>query len=354
MQALSRFFRRQLRGLGRLGQHGIEPVVVKRLEQFLIQAKDRELYHANPRHWAERLNLDERAVLALIVAGVAEGLLELYWKTLCPVCKYYDRSASTLGGLIGLHHCVTCDHDYQASLDDEIVVTVSTSDQVRRLAPARRDDPTFRAVVDARYQPVPAIAMLLTPTFWERMGNQTLPEGESLGVNRLVICLFDLAGAAWPRHELAAAETLRLSSEQFKVLSGAAARHNGLATRIGGAGMMAVFRELSDALRGGAEALGGWRQTAAGSQTALKAALHVGPCVLISREGRLEFGGGTVSLAAHLATLAQGKDIVLSPTVLADPEARAVAERLGPVTTLGSDLPGIGELHHLIVSPSGS
>ncbi len=121
--------------------------------------------------------------------------------------------------------------------------------------------------------------------------------------------------------------------------------------------MMAVFRELSDALRGGAEALGGWRQTAAGPQPALKAALHAGPCVLISREGRLEFSGDTVSFAAHLSALAQGNDIVLSQVALADLEARAVAQQLGQVMPLDAEAPGMPgrqDLGHLVLPASGN
>src|SRR5574341_1660904 len=105
------------RALDRLKKHGSSPALVAALSDFISQASDHELYQANPRYWADRLGLDERTTLTLIVAGVAEGLFDLDWQTVCPVCKYYGRSASSLGGVTQLHYCDKCDHNFDAYLD---------------------------------------------------------------------------------------------------------------------------------------------------------------------------------------------------------------------------------------------
>ena len=82
----------------RLSERGIQSSTLEALERFVGQAADRELYQANPRHWAERLGLDEPTALTLIVAGVAAGLVELNWQTICPVCQHPGPAAQVLGG----------------------------------------------------------------------------------------------------------------------------------------------------------------------------------------------------------------------------------------------------------------
>src|SRR3990172_4321764 len=137
-------------GVNRLARHGFASATLEALSQFIGRAADREVYQANPRYWAEQLGLDERTTLALIVAGVREGLFELNWQTVCPICKYYARTAESLGGVPQMHYCETCDQDFDAYLDEEIVVAVSVTGALRRLSPTRRVDPVFRELVNAR------------------------------------------------------------------------------------------------------------------------------------------------------------------------------------------------------------
>lgn len=132
MQLLSRLSPRSgPTALDRLKEYGFSPALIAALRDFISQAADHELYQANPRYWADRLGLDERTMLTLLVAGVAEGLFDLDWQTVCPICKYYGRTASSLGGVTQLHYCEQCDHDFDAYLDEEIVVAVSAHETLR-------------------------------------------------------------------------------------------------------------------------------------------------------------------------------------------------------------------------------
>ena len=241
--------------LERLGQRGIDESQIAALRSFITRAADREVYRANPRLWAERLGLDERDALALIVAGAAEAVLDLTWQTTCPVCRYYGRAAQSLGGLVGLHECAQCDHRYEATLDEDAFVTVSVSDEVRRLSPTRRDDPVFRTVVDARYGPVSALALINTPAFRELLAQQALPEGQSLGVKRLAIFFSDLRCSTAFYQKFGDAAAYRIVCRHFLSVFGAINRHGGAAVKTIGDGIMGVFPEPDAALRGIAEAV---------------------------------------------------------------------------------------------------
>ena len=359
MQLLSHLSpRSKPKAMERLKKHGFSPALITALSDFIAQAADHELYQANPRYWADRLGLDERTMLSLIVAGVAEGLFDLDWQTVCPICKYYARTASSLGGVTQLHYCDNCDHNFDAYLDEGIVVAVSVNETLRRLSATRRLDPVFRELVNARYGRVPALALIHVPTFRELIAHQTLPEGQWLGVKRLAICFSDLRGSTALYHKVGDAQAYRWVCEHFKVLFDAAARHNGKAVKTIGDGVMGVFADPLDALRSIADALAGLAElnTRIGltgdDGLTLKVGLHAGPCIVVTLNGRLDYFGEAVNIAARLGELARGDDVVLSHAILDDPKACALAEDLGQVEPLVAKLHGLPEsfeLHHLIL-----
>ena len=345
--------------LERLGQRGIDESQIAALRSFITRAADREVYRANPRLWAERLGLDERDALALIVAGAAEAVLDLTWQTTCPVCRYYGRAAQSLGGLVGLHECAQCDHRYEATLDEDAFVTVSVSDEVRRLSPTRRDDPVFRTVVDARYGPVSALALINTPAFRELLAQQALPEGQSLGVKRLAVFFSDLRCSTAFYQKFGDVAAYRIVCRHFLSVFGAINRHGGAAVKTIGDGIMGVFPEPDAALRGIAEAVVSLERinTEAGlsgdDRLMLKVGLHIGPCLVVTLNERLDYFGQTVNLAARLSGLAQGNDVILSHAILDEAKTRALAESLGEMLPLAAQLRGLPddfELHRLVIA----
>lgn len=353
---LDRFHQSKL--LERLRKHGIDNSQIAGLRAFIDHAADRELYRANPRYWAERLGLDERGALALIVAGAAEGVFDLIWQTTCPVCRYHGRVAQSLGGLVGLHECAQCDHRYEATLDEDAFVTVSVRDEVRRLSSARRDDPVFRTVVDARYGPVSALALINTPAFRELLAQQAPPEGQSLGVKRLAIFFSDLRCSTAFYQKFGDAAAYRIVCRHFLSVFDAINRRGGVAVKTIGDGIMGVFSEPDAALRGIAEAITALERlnTEAGlhgdDRMILKVGLHIGPCLVVTLNGRLDYFGQTVNLAARLSGLAQGHDVILSHAILDDPETCTLAESLGELLPLAARLRGLlddFELHRLVI-----
>ena len=359
MSLLNLFSSARKPDVSRLARHGFASATVEALSQFISRAADRELYQANPRYWAEQLGLDERTMLALIVAGVQEGLFELNWQTVCPICKYYARTSESLGGITQLHYCENCDHNFDAYLDEEIIVTVSVTEALRPLSPTQRVDPIFRDWINAHYGRVPALALIHLPAFQELIAQQTLPEGQSLGVKRLAVFFSDLRGSTALYHKYGDAEVYRWVCEHFKILFEAAERHNGTAVKTMGDGVMGVFSNSLDALRSVADAMAGLAalnerlELGADNRLTLKVGLHVGPCIVVSLNGRLDYFGETVNIAARLSALAQGDDVVLSHAILDNEEACAVAESIGEVVPLAVKLRGLPEdfeLHRLIPS----
>src|SRR5262249_39785187 len=86
-----------------------------------------------------------------------------------------------------------------------------------------------------------------------------------------------------------------------------------------GDAIMAVFPRPVSAVR----AMRAAQEATAGKPLALKVGIHTGPCIAVSQNGVLDYFGSTVNLAARLASLSSGDDLVVSDAVLADPQVAA-------------------------------
>src|SRR3546814_11734534 len=109
---------------------------------------------------------------------------------------------------------------------------------------------------------------------------------------------------------------------------------------------MAAFARPADAL---AAALDIQRELAAfnaaeASPLTIKLGVHEGPCIAVTLNGRLDYFGTTVNMAARLQGESRGGDVVLSEAVAADADVAALLQGLDcarETTTLhGFDAPG--------------
>jgi len=338
----------------RLARHGFDQTATHTLRDAIVHAADHQLYQANPRALAERLGRDERTTLTLLVAAVAEGVFTLDWHVTCPHCQQPGRMVPTLDGLARVEQCPHCGQTFDARLDAEISVTVSVTEAIRRLHPARRDDPDYRASVNARLGRVPALALINIPTFRELVTSQILPEGQSLGVRRLAIFFSDLRGSTALYHRLGDSAAYELVCRHFRAIFTAVAYYDGTAVKTIGDGIMGVFAEPAAALCGIAAAHVALDQINAEAGLAgedclvLKVGLHSGPCIVVTLNGRLDYFGETVNIAARLSELSHGDDVIVSQAILDDPAARAfTAERgtLLPLAVQLRDLPDRFDLY---------
>ena len=125
---------RELRALvDRLATYGVPNTILDKLESYLREASDRELYQVNPRHIAAGLEIDVHTALGILAYAVQEGLFELDWNVHCPHHGRI-RSYSTLNEGRGREYCPLCEASFDAHLDDEVHVTFTVNERVRKLS----------------------------------------------------------------------------------------------------------------------------------------------------------------------------------------------------------------------------
>jgi len=115
-----------------------------------------------------------------------------------------------------------------------------------------------------------------------------------------------------------------LVRDHFKILHDAvAANHGGVVKTIGDS-VMAVFSSLPEAFaaaRAMHEQLGKMNSSQK-VRLQLKSALHVGPCLAVNANDKLDFFGSVVNLAARLVERCEGGDLVVADEIFQREETK--------------------------------
>lgn len=171
--------------------------------------------------------------------------------------------------------------------------------------------------------------------FRDLFANEALRPGEQISVGTLTVLFTDLRGSTQLYREIGDAPAFGCVMSHFDVLRDAIAEEDGAMVKTIGDAVMAVFRRPAGALRAFLNAQEVLAQPPPGARPLLlKVGIHAGPCIAVTLNGRLDYFGCTVNMAARLEGLSSGGDVVISSAVHADPE---VAEMIyGPEAELAA------------------
>jgi class 3 adenylate cyclase len=159
--------------------------------------------------------------------------------------------------------------------------------------------------------------------FRDLFATEALRPGEQISVGTLTVLFTDLKNSTRMYREIGDATAFGRVMNHFDVLKQVIAEHDGALVKTIGDAVMAVFRQPSAALKAMLHAQEQLADPATGKPLTLKAGVHVGPCIAVTLNDRLDYFGSTVNLAARLEGQSTGEDIVISSAVYDDPEVRS-------------------------------
>ena len=159
--------------------------------------------------------------------------------------------------------------------------------------------------------------------FRDLFATEALRPGEQISVGTLTVLFTDLKGSTRLYREIGDATAFGQVMSHFDVLKELVADEDGALVKTIGDAVMAVFRQPVAALKSMMKAQQRLAFPADGTQPlTLKAGIHVGPCIAVTLNDRLDYFGSTVNLAARLEGQSTGADVVISDAVYSDPEVR--------------------------------
>jgi class 3 adenylate cyclase len=167
--------------------------------------------------------------------------------------------------------------------------------------------------------------------FRDLFSDEVLRPGEEIGVQGMTILFSDLVGSTAMYNRRGDASSYALVREQFAFLQSLVREYDGAIVKTIGDAIMAAF---SDPARGVGAALAVQKEieifnaTHPNEPLTIKLGLHYGPCIAVNLNGRLDYFGTTVNLAARLEGQSRGNDVVISEKLRQDPAVEKLLESM--------------------------
>ncbi len=230
----------------------------------------------------------------------------------------------------------------------EIAFTNSTADRYPLLITMLPDH------YDVTMQPFLSGAEVLSnQTFLELFADETIVAGEGLVVRHLALLFTDLRGSTALYERIGDMKAFDLVRLHFGHLREVIAANNGALVKTIGDAVMASFIDPLDALRAALEMrarIARFNGEGGADLIAIKIGLHAGACLAVTLNGRLDYFGQTVNIAARVQGLAGADEILVTDDVFEDPAARELVAAL-PTEAIGVELRGVAgtiEVHRIL------
>jgi class 3 adenylate cyclase len=188
-------------------------------------------------------------------------------------------------------------------------------------------------IEDGRWPDTIATAAQVTALqeFRDLFSSEVLAPGLDLGIETLAVLFTDVVGSTAIYSKTGDAPAFRIVTDHFDVMRDTVTRHEGTIVKTIGDAVMAAFTDPLHCLEAALDLDARVQSiTAAGRPLRLRVGFHVGPCIAMRANDRIDYFGTTVNLAARLQKLADVGQVTLARSVADRP---AIAARLGGLST---------------------
>jgi hypothetical protein len=217
------------------------------LQNYLLQADERAVFHALPHQIADGLNLAPRLTLELLVEAMFGGDTVLHWDLYCARCQFWTEEPDWLRHARHDYTCPGCGSTFDVHLDDEVQATFSPHPALRTLGPDA-DDAEFRRAMSVRFPPTTVHELMTVQAFRDWAQNEPLPAGEYLEVRRMTLWFSDLTGSTALYAHNGDPLAYDLVRAHFDLVFEAINRSEGAVVKTMGDGIMAVFTSSARAV----------------------------------------------------------------------------------------------------------
>jgi len=164
--------------------------------------------------------------------------------------------------------------------------------------------------------------------FRDLFGSEVLGPGQDIGIESVTVVFSDLKDSTRLYEFAGDAPAYGHVREHFEFIKMRVAQNHGAVVKTIGDAVMAIFYLPDDAVRCCLEIqrdVEDFNAARPGRQAlSVKLGLHHGPAIAINANGRMDYFGRTVNIAARVARESQAGDIVLAKEVLEDPRVSAI------------------------------
>lgn len=169
--------------------------------------------------------------------------------------------------------------------------------------------------------------------FRDLFDTEVISPNEQITVGSQIVLFTDLRGSTALYNGIGDAPAYALVRNHFYVLTEAIQKHHGAIVKTIGDAVMAVFSRVDEALAAVKQMHDKLPAAVepAGSENRLllKSSLHLGACLAVNANDKLDFFGTTINLAARMVGCCQGGDLTVSDDLYQRPETTQFFASLG-------------------------
>ena len=175
--------------------------------------------------------------------------------------------------------------------------------------------------------------------FRDLFATEVISPTEQITVGSQVVLFTDLRGSTALYTRIGDAPAYALVRDHFEILHDIVSAQHGTVVKTIGDAIMATFSNLAEALAAVQQMHEELSRDAAGKSTRLqlKSALHIGPCLAVNANDRLDFFGTNVNLAARLVEQGLGDDLVVTDEIYWRDETQKFIVGLGRYGVAGEE-----------------
>ena len=186
--------------------------------------------------------------------------------------------------------------------------------------------------------------LLTTQAFRDLFQSELIRATAGIGIRDMTLLFTDLKGSTEMYDEMGDLNAFALVQQHFDRLQQVTVRHGGAVVKTIGDAVMATFPEPAMGLQAAIEMIDEidrFNRARSDRPLGLKVGLHRGPSIAVTLNGRVDYFGQAVNIAARVQALAKGGEICLTEEVRESPGTAKLLEGLFKVEPELAQLKGV-------------
>ncbi len=261
------------------------------------------------------------------------------WEYHCPHCGGVANESLSIHDAASSNFCNVCKVNFNNKLDDNIEVFFSIHPGVKKVSmefkekymkKIRDDIMADKMFMWKKPTAVKGADIIQNPIFRELMGEEVLLPDQSLEIMKTTILFTDIKGSTQMYTDLGDSKAFHLVRDHFRILFNEIKKYNGVPVKTIGDAVMGSFTNQAEALKAALESqksLISYRNSKTkpeNERIEVKIGLHTGTTLVVNLNGKLDYFGSTVNMAARIQGIANPNEVVISENIFKNEESRKI------------------------------
>lgn len=311
--------------------------IVNKLVNYIETINESGLFHINVYSLAENWKINKKVLLELFIRGLHEGIFRMEWEYHCPHCGGIAHETLSIHQATSTNYCNACKVNFNNRIDDNIEIYFSIHPEIRNISKELKEI-YMKSVMNevminkmCRWQnpfTIKGVDIIQNAVYRELLGDEVLLPDQSLELMKATVLFTDIKGSTQMYTDLGDSKAFQLVREHFRILFDIIKKYNGVPVKTIGDAVMGVFTNQVDGLKASLEAqntlIGFYKSKPDKEKIKVKIGLHSGTTIIVTLNGKLDYFGSTVNLAARIQSAANPNEVLISENIFENKENKHV------------------------------